>query len=290
MTAPNPLVASLRRGPLRSVGIAALAVFLTLVFVILRLPYEALERSLVVQAEERAGVRLQIASLSPGFSLRGPTVEAKDVQAVLADGTRLAVTALVVRPAWSLRWFLGQPALHLDIDIGSAGKITGVLALGKDRAWDGEFHELDLSILPLERLASGLSLAGRVDLKADVVLPRSGDAQGELSFQARDGTVIAPGLPVALPFQKLEGVLSLGGDVFANVSTLSFKSAQLTADLSGTIASASDPGSQALDMDLKLSVLGNSLKPFLRQLGVELARDGTAELKLTGTISRPTFR
>ncbi len=276
--------------PIRWLGVALAAVVLTTVFAVARFPYDRLARTISDRSEALVGIRLQIADLGPSLWPASFGIIASDVRAVLPRGETLVIPSIRIRPSWSLGWLRATPALLLDVEGGGLGDIAGELTLGPSGGFDGGLEAVNLALLPLDQLVPGLAMEGEVNAVAELALDEQGDLLGTVTFRAAEGSLSAAGMPVALPFESFEGELEFGGEHFARVAKLALRGPMLDANADGTVGRAVQRGSEPLAMTLSLRPKGDALRPMLRQLGVTFTPAGTAELQITGTLSRPTFR
>jgi type II secretion system protein N len=275
-------------GAMRILGIALAAVLLTGFFAYLRFPYDRLADSLTARLERDAGVRLQIGRLAASPQLAGPGLVAESVQLVRADGTRIQIDQLRVRPAWSLSWLALRPALHLDVE-APLGRLVGTAVLRAPFRFQGRLEDLNLADLaPLGVDIAGASLEGRAHLDVDVALEPEGP-KGPLHISAREGVLAHPDLPMAIPYETLEGDLVFGGENFLSISGLELKSPLGHGRLSGTIGRAPDPMQAPLALEAALEV-AEAIRGSLSGQGVRVGRDGKIQMRVTGTASSPIVR
>ena len=90
--------------------------------------------------------------------------------------------------------------------------------------------------LPLAALPGG-SLRGRADLDLDLEPGETGP-EGSSGFDARDGALGLPGLPMPLPFTRLVGELRLGGEQLAELANTVLEGPLVSARASGTLGRA----------------------------------------------------
>ena len=272
---------------LRGVGLAALALFLTIFFLILRFPTDVLGRTIASQISSRTGVQIVFGTLER----RILGIKASDVRVSLPAGENVQLDTLRILPACSPTWLLGAPAFWIDVDADDdRGDIEGVVTLGTISSFVGELRSVDLTALPTESIVAGFSMTGRIDGNLDLVFEPGKPSVGDVSFQAKEGSVRAPNLPLPVPFDRLNGELALGGEQYALVHGLQIRGGVLDGDLEGTVGHAERSGRQPLDLDLAVNAKQPQVRSFLQQLGVRLDRDGRAKLDLTGTLANPTFR
>lgn len=273
---------------LQRIGIPVGAVLLTLFFVAAGFPYDRVRDLVAAQVGRALQAEVRMRSLGPSLSLLGPGVHVEGLDVALAGGQRLALDEATVRPAWSMSWLRGRPALHVDL-AGPQGRAVGTLTLGAEPGFDGDLDQVDLSKLPLESALSGLSLdgiaSGTLDLRRTGAGPR-----GSFDLEARGGSVALPGVPVALPYETLEAKGKLTDQLLAEGLEVALTGPMLTAQISGTVGQAAIPAAAPLDLALRVQVVDPSLQPMLMGTGLRFGQDGSAEMKLTGTAGRPMLR
>lgn len=277
---------ALRR--LQRVGIPAGAVLLTLFFVALGFPYDRLREVVASRASQALHARIQMASFTPTLSLLGPGLRATGLDVTFADGGRFTADDARVRPAWSTSWLRGRPALHVDLR-AAQGHAVGTLVLGAEPGFDGRLEEVDLARLPLEAALPGLSLDGTAHATVDLRRMPAGP-RGSFDLTASGGSVALPGFPVALPFETLTAKAELTDEALARDLDVDLQGPMLTAKIRGTVGQAPLVAGAPLDLQLTMKVVDPSLRPMLAGTGLRFAPDGTAEMRLTGTIGRPLLR
>jgi hypothetical protein len=112
---------------------------------------------------------------------------------------------------------------------------------------------------------------------------------GALAFEAHEGSLAAPGLGMALPYQHNQGELEFGGEAFATVKLLKLEGPVLNAEVTGTLGKARSFASARLALTARLDV-----KPAIRALfqsaGIRVSRDGSARIRISGTPAKPVLR
>ncbi len=274
-------------GGLRITGVALAAIALTLFFMVLDFPYDRLAQRIATQIEQDTGTRIILGPVSLGFVRWAPGIEAEGVQIIQPDGTRFDLAEAGVRPALSLSWFSGDPALALDI-LSARGDASGVLTLGETPAYDGDLTNADLEVLPQKALGTPLHVKGRTDADIDVVVLPEGPS-GTVTFQARDGILTHPELPLPMPFQKIDGEIDLGGEDWARIRSFSLESPLATGRARGTIGRAPNFATAPLRLQLELTVSG-AIQGSLNAQGVEVGNFGQIRIEVAGTPTRPVVR
>jgi type II secretion system protein N len=274
--------------PLLWIGVPLAGLLLIALFVYLNLPWERFRSQLARQLEAASGARVSLGGLAPSFGATGPGLLLEQLRLEWPDASALAFDQARLRPAFSLAWLRGNPALAIAASAGQ-GQVEGTLVWGASPAWDGDLRQLELEHLPLEPFAPGVALTGLGTLDADVRFAAEGP-EGTLGLEAQEGSLAHPGLPIALPFQTLTGVLNLGGEQTAEIVSLALRGPLLDADLEGTIGRAPAPGHEPLRLSLRIALHDPALAGALEPLGVPFDSDGSAKLQILGTLARPEIR
>ena len=286
------MVAAQRRGAeglpvlLRLVAIPLAGALLFLLFLHLGFPYARLGGLVAAQLGRATQSQIQIAELAPRLSLGGPGLAATGVTAVTRTGARIEFERAFLRPAWSLAWLRGNPAVYLDV-VGTLGEAQGVATL-RIPGFHGQLRGIELAQLPLAAALPGGSLSGLADLNLDLEVGETGP-EGSSGFEARNGALGLPGLPVQLPFTSLVGELRFGGDHLAELANGVLEGPLVSARMSGTLGRAARVEAAELKLDLDLTAQPGLRAP-LQAAGITLAPDGTAKLQVTGTPGRPQIR
>lgn len=266
------------------------AVLLTAFFVFLGFPYDLLALRISDELERNLDVRVRIGELSPHLGLFGPGIEASEVLASREGQPSFVVQELVLRPAWSLAWLRGNPAVHLDV-VSDLGSGSGTVVLGDRGGFEGTLDAVRLEQLPLESLAA-LDLHG--SLGATIDLRRAGidvggGYEGFVDFDVREGSLRSEGLPLALPFDRLFGRLDFGGESYAKVSGVQLEGPLLAGTIEGEVGHGPAPGREPLALDVAFEVRDPGLAGMFTSLG-RPGSDGRRRLSVTGTLSRPMVR
>jgi type II secretion system protein N len=267
----------------RRLAVACAALALTAFFVVLRLPWERHAAALAQRLAAPHGAQLRLGEVGPALGPEGPVLRARALVLALRDGRRLRADELRVRPALSASWLSGDPSLRLVLS-GPEGGADGVLRLGARPGFRGSLSHLDLARLGVDRLAEGVELAGRADLELDLAA-EAGGLGGELSLEARDGHVAFPPYGVPMPFATAHGRFALDPEAGLEVREFELDDPTLLLRAEGRVG----PGPLArapLDLRGRLEVRNPGLRAVLAD-AVALAPDGSAELRLRGTLAEP---
>jgi hypothetical protein len=248
----------------RFVAIPLFTLAAFLLFLHLGFPYHRLSERIADGLGRATGAQIQIAEISPSLSLGGPGLTATGVAATPRAGARIDLERAFLRPAWSAAWLRGTPALHLDLS------------------------SVELANLPLAAAVPGASLRGLADVRMDVVLDEQAPA-GESRFQARDGSLRLPGLPVPLPFTSFEGELDYGGESRLALDRATLTGPLVTVVASGTVGHGDSFATSPLAFEVEIAAQPDLQAP-LKAAGITLGPDGKAKLTLSGTPGRPEVR
>ena len=180
----------------RIAAIVAAGIFLVGFFFVTGFPYDRLSVLLSARAGQSTGARIAIGELGPTLTLRGPALEAENVQVSWPGGWSVALDAVEIGPGWSLGWLRGQPAVRAAL-LGPIGSLRFTLRLGDPPQWTGSLRDVDLTRLPLDGWLPGVDVAGRVDADFDLALAEGGP-RGTAYLEAWEGSIALPGFPVAV--------------------------------------------------------------------------------------------
>jgi len=225
-------------------------------------------------------VSLALVRWAPGLAARG-------VQIVERDGTRLDLDRLGVRPALAFAWLTGNPALAMELE-SARGGAAGVVTFGAAPGFSGTLHDVDLEQLPQQRIGAPLRVKGRADADLDVTMREAGP-EGDVEFEARDGLLTHPNLPLPMPFQKLTGEVDLGGESWAEIRKFELASPLASGHASGKIGRAAAFAAAPLNLEIELTVTG-AVQGSLRAQGVAIGNDGQIHVNVSGTPARPVVR
>jgi type II secretion system protein N len=277
-------------GPaLRAGWIALGCALLTVFFFAVRFPYERFRAPLAALVAAASGAEVQLGTLGGGLGLGGITLEAAPVTLLWPTGARLELAGAAVRPAWSLSWLRGRPALHVDLR-AAAGRLRGTVWPGPPLAFAGGVRGLAIEQLPPELLSAGQGFALTGSLDADVELAE-GDAGlgGTLDLDVREGAFSAPGSPVSIPFTALRAELGIDPTAL-RVASATLEGPMIGGSAAGRVGLVPDPAQGALDLQVELQAADPSVRQLLSPLGVRLDGQGRGRLHLQGTVARPLLR
>jgi type II secretion system protein N len=275
----------LRRRQVVMIALGGLA--LTAILMIARFPYDRVALAIAQRVERETGARITVGPVSLALVRWGPGIAAQGVQIAQPDGTRLDLDRLGVRPALALAWLRGRPALATEV-ASARGGASGVLTFGAEPGFAGKLKDVDLEQLPQSRIGAPLQLKGRVDADLDVVVREAGP-EGDVEFEAHDGMLSHPNLPMPIPFQTLTGEIALGGDAWAALRKFELSSALATGHATGSVGRSPQFASAPLRLEIDLTVSG-AVQGSLRAQGVAIGSDGQIHLNVAGTPARPVVR
>jgi len=273
--------------PLKTTGIALAGAALVAGFIVVGFPYDRLGDCIEAAVRRETGVALAIGTLEPSLGLAGPGLRASGLRLRWPDGEVLALDAARLRPAWSLSWLQGAPAIRVQLG-GPIGEADGIVTLNESGAWNGELRRVDLAQLPIDSFASGAAIEGVADAVVDL---RLGDAgpEGHLSFEAHAGSVALPAFPVPLPYERLSGEIEFGGDAFATVQSFNLEGPLVSAEVTGSVRHAPVPANAPLALSVTLRAQPG-VRPLLESAGLRVSREGNARISVGGTLSNPVVR
>ncbi|MEE2662510.1 MAG: type II secretion system protein GspN [Myxococcota bacterium] len=274
----------------RALSLAFAAIALTALMAAWLFPYQRVAYLLSAHASVWTGFELQIGELGPTLSWAGPGLEARNVRATLPGGDSLVLPSLFVRPAWTPRWLIGDSRLAIAVDGGALGRFDGQVGLGSGGSLSGRLDEVRVDLVPLDQLVPGLSMKGLLSGQVELAVDEEGEPVGRLEVEFSDGSLLAPGLPLPLPYERLSSDIELGGETRATIHALAIAGPMLSATLEGTVGRAALRGAEPLNLDMQIQRVGRALQPLLSSLGIELSPAGPTHLEIIGSLARPTFR
>jgi type II secretion system protein N len=274
---------------LRWLGPPFAALFLIGFFVFLGFPWARISDAASRAVSQATGTRVRFAELSPGLSAGGPVLVARGVEIDAGGGGGAwKLDEARLRPAWSLAWLRGRPALAADVR-APEGHVDGVFHAGPEPGFDGRIEGVALARLPLDRFLPTLTLDGVATADVDLRRTEAGPA-GSVALEVRDGSLALAGMPMALPFETLEAEIELGGELLAKLSDVSFQGPMLAIEGGGTVGAAADLADAPLDLKLEVEVREPAARPALQSLGFRLDRDGKGSAVVGGTLGAPEVR
>lgn len=268
------------RPVLRGAVLGAVCLLLVLVFFLAQFPYARLRAPLARAASDALGAQVTIGSLHGG-----PTgLRLEQVRVRPSGSPAWEVARVRLRPALSLAWLKGIPALALRAEAWGAHLDGTALLDAEAPGFDGQVRGLDPAALPPGLLADEPPWIGAVDLDADLVQGAAGP-EGWLVLRGREGALTIPGLPFALPYDRLEGRARLGSEG-VQLEAFELEGPMLSGSAQGRLG-AGPPTQAPLDLELTLRRAVPDVRDLLRGLGVPLDADGRVRLRIGGTLQAP---
>jgi type II secretion system protein N len=269
----------------RALAISVAAVALTSVFLVAGFPYDRLAPRAAAAVESATGTRVTIGRLDVGVTSWAPQLRARNVDVAWPSGKTASFQSFRVRPAWSTAWLRGTPALVIEAR-SPLGIVNAIVIGGGEPSFDGELQQVSLALLPLEAIAAGTQLDGRVDAQLDVTLAEAGP-QGSVHFEATQGSLTLPLLPIGVPFDKLSGDVALGGDSLAVLNAFDLAGPLVALTASGTVGRNADPDLAPLALKARIEAREPAVRSMLQSQGVALDASGAAAVEIGGTLGSP---
>lgn len=257
-------------------------------FVVLLFPWDALGRRIVWEINRVSAARVELDSLSPAISARGPVLRAGDVRVHHPAVDQLRIVSLEIAPRFSTSWLDGAPTIRVWAET-SLGTADGVLRLGETPAYIGRVLEVELSRLPLRLDANNLRLGGRLDADTDVALDPGGTLRGRVEFESTSLLLQTAMLPVQIPFTRATGVVEILDSGATRIADVVLDGDVVAGTLSGEIGLVHRSQSPPLDLRVDLQVRDDTLKRLAPGAGLSLAADGSVSLAVSGTVAAPNL-
>ena len=272
----------------RGAAIGSAGVLLTLFFVYLGFPYDLLAQNLSRQIETRANATIVYESVGPRATLLGPGVGFEDLAWIPADGKAMELGDVTLRPAWSLSWFTGSPAIHVAtttplLELDMAVWISDPMRV------EGSLEEVDLSQVSGAGSLDRANLNGEFTMDFDLTLPQNGTWEGTARFEAFDGDFTPPDIGLPIPYERFEGVARLPGDGFLHIESAEIEAPSLLISSQGRIQWQPGRNVRALDLVAGIDASDPTVRANLIKAGIRLDREGKGKLKIGGTLAKPTF-
>ncbi len=263
-----------------------LALLLTLLFVALLFPWDAVARRLAFEIGAASGARVAFGALGPAWTARGPVLRARDVRIEHPSVQQLELATLEVAPRFSTSWLGGRPRLRIFADSG-LGAVDGVLVLGDAPAFDGRVERVVIERLPLRLAAAGVRVAGELAATADVALDPGGTLRGRIEFESPALRIEAGLIPKPLQFSRATGVLSILENGATRIEGVRLEGDQLRGTLDGEVGLVhrSQPPPLALQADVE--IVDPELLALARAAALPIGADGRGALAIGGTAALP---
>jgi hypothetical protein len=206
----------------------------------------------------------------------------------LPDRAPQPIDLALIRPAWSMSWLAGDPALHVELE-SPAGIAQGTLHWNGVTSWAGTLRDARPELSPISDWIPTGRIEGLLDATLDVSMTELGP-EGTVEFNVRDGSLFMPGLPTApLKFESLTGEVSIGGDAYAKLVSLRFDGPFATGTGSGKIGRAARLDQAPIDFEFDFVVQPEPARA-VNASGVPVQPGGEALAKISGTVAKPKIR
>jgi type II secretion system protein N len=270
-----------------AIGVPCAGVLLVAFFMIRGFPYDELGELIASKIEQSHGVQLTFVDIGPTLQFAGPALEATQLRAQFPHKAPLQINRALVRPAWSLTWFVGEPVLHVELE-SPAGSAEGKLRWNGVTSWAGTIRDARPDLPPIADWIPTGGFEGNLEANVDVAMAEQGP-EGRVEFQIQNGSLFLPGLSVPLPFESLDGEASLGGDAYATLISLSLEGPDVSGTGSGKIGRAERLEQAPIGFEFSLDV-----KPTISRSvsagGLRVNPGGDALAKISGTVAKPKIR
>ncbi len=278
----------------RVLGIPLAAVLLTTLFILIGFPYHHLTGRATAFASRALGVDITAADsgLSPG--LDGPGFRFGTIRVETPNGDVYRVERARFGPAWSLSWITLTPTYFFEVE-SAIGSTEGRIRLGDELAWRGSVRDADLEELRFLARWMPIKLTGELGGEGDIETTETGFA-GPLQFQAQEGALGHEALPLDIPFETLDGDLLFGGSDDAGKSRLvaiqnfALEGSMLHLKASGSVGHAENAMEAPLDIQLDLSNVQPRIRQLIEPFGVRIDAQGKSSVRVSGTLTQPSFR
>lgn len=275
-----------RSGALRLLLLGLLALGLTLVFVALLFPWDAVARRLAYEIGVASGARVGLEELAPAFTARGPVLRARNVTIEHPSVQTLRVAVLELAPRLSTSWLAGEPRLRVYAD-SDLGVVDGRLRLGSAPAFDGRIERVAIERLPLRLEAAGVEVAGELTADADVELDPGGTLRGGVAFESPRLRIATPLLPLPLVFSRAQGSITLLETGATRIDALALEGEQLRGTLAGEIGLVHHSQPPPLDLRADLELLDPELRALALAARLPIDADGRGAMQIGGSAAVP---
>jgi len=273
--------------PLIAIGVPCAGALLIALFLIRGFPYDKLGVLIANRIEQSHGIHLAVGDVGPALQLAGPALEGTQLRVTFPDRSPQQIDRALVRPAWSLSWLTGEPAFHVELESPS-GKADGTLRWNGGASWVGNIRDARPELPPIADWIPIGGLEGTLEATLDVSMAETG-LEGLVEFEIRDGSFSIPGFSGPLPFEDLTGAVSLGGDAYARLTSLSFQGPAASGSGSGKIGRAERLEQAPIGFEFQLDIKPEIVRS-VQGGGVKIKKNGSALAKISGTVAEPKIR
>jgi type II secretion system protein N len=273
--------------PLIAIGVPCAGVLLVAFFLIRGFPYDKLGELIAKRIEQSHGIHLTVGDVGPALQLAGLALEGTQLRVAFPDRSPQQIHRALIRPAWSLSWFAGEPTVHVKLESPS-GSADGTLRWNGSASWVGTIRDARPELPPISDWIPIGGFEGALEATLDVSLDETG-LKGRVEFEIRDGSASIPGFSGPLPFESLTAAASFGGDAYVKLTSLSFEGPLASGSGSGKIGRAESLEQAPIGFEFQLDI-----KPELaRAVGdgrAKIKPDGRALVRISGTVKKPRIR
>ncbi len=273
--------------PLIAIGVPCAGALLIALFLIRGFPYDKLGVLIANRIEQSHGIHLAVGDIGPTLQLAGPALEGTQLRVTFPGRLPQQIDRALVRPAWSLSWFAGEPAFHVELESPS-GRANGTLRWNDVVSWVGTIRDARPELPPIADWIPIGGFEGTLEATLDVSMTENG-LEGLVEFEIRDGSTSMPGFSAPLPFESLTGAVRLGGDAYAKLTSLSFQGPFASGSGSGKIGRAERLEQAPIGFEFELDIKPEVVRS-VRGGAVKIGRDGSALVKISGTVAEPKIR
>lgn len=280
----------IRSGPTflsKTVGIP-IVVGLTLLFILLRFPWDSLANRIAWEISSATGSAVSIDQLAPAVTARGPVLRARDVVFEHPAVDRVRLHEFEIAPRWSSSWLSGEPALRIWAD-SPLGIIDGILRVGEISSFVGRISDVELAGLPLRLDASGVDISGRIEADADIVLDPNGTLSGRVAFLSPSIVVESNRMPMALAFTNVEGVIVILENGATRIESVVFEGETIEGNLSGEIGLVHHSVAPPIDLDAHFRIIDPLLRRLAAAAGISMSSNGDVAARIYGSLDAPLF-
>ncbi|MCH8084552.1 MAG: type II secretion system protein GspN [Myxococcales bacterium] len=273
--------------PLITIGVPCAGVLLIAFFLIRGFPYDKLGELIADRIERSHGIHLAVGDIGPALQLAGIALESTQLRVTFPDRSPQQIDRALIRPAWSLSWLTGEPTFHVELETPS-GSADGTLHWNGAASWAGTIRNARPDLPPIADWIPIGGFEGTLEAMIDISMGDSGP-EGLVEFEIRDGSIFLPGLSAPLPFEKLTGAASFGGDVYAKLTSLSFEGPLASGSGSGTIGLAESLEQAPIGFEFQI-VAKDEARRAMQAGGLKLKSGGEGLAKISGTVAKPKIR
>jgi type II secretion system protein N len=273
--------------PLITIGVPCAGVLLIAFFLIRGFPYDKLGELIAKRIEQSHGIHLAVGDVGPALQLAGLALEGTQLRVTFPNRSPQQIDRALVRPAWSMSWLTGEPTFYVELESPS-GSADGTLHWNGAASWVGTIRDARPELPPIADWIPIGGFEGTLEATLDVSMAETG-LQGLVEFEIRDGSTSIPGFSAPLPFESLTAAMSLGGDAYVKLTSLSFEGPLASGSGSGKIGRAEPLEQAPIGFEFQLDIKPELVRS-VRGGGAKIKPDGSALVKISGTVAEPKVR